>query len=296
MADLPFDASIIQGSVSPYTFRMYRRDFNAYVAFAGDNILDSGTFARWREYMTSKTRYSPKTINRMLTAVRTVMREAATLKLITKELYGEFTFIRSVKERSLKDRFRPNNRTKISPENMRKLCDSPNTNTLMGLRDRALMLTMASSGARINEVVTLTLDHIGKDERGNYYIMVNGKIDVEWRRALLSPEAYDAVMLWLEKRGVDSEYVFTSSAGRGGGRITANQLSKVSAWRVVRKYADALGIKHVKPHDFRRFLATQLVKSNPRQAQLALGHTSIASTYKYYVLDELDGSIVDNLF
>lgn len=295
MTDLPFDASIIQGVVSPYTFRMYKRDWNAYVAFAGGGALDSGMFARWREYMTNKTRYSPKTINRMLTAVRTVLREAATLKLITKELYGEFTFIRSVKERALKDRFRANNRTRITPENMRKLCDSPDTNTLMGLRDRALMLAMASSGARINEIVTLTLDHIGKDDRG-CYIMVNGKIDTEWRRALLSPEAYDAIVLWLEKRGVDSEYVFTSSAGRGGGRITSNQLSKVSAWRLVRKYADRLGIKHVKPHDFRRFLATQLVKQNPRQAQLALGHTSIASTYKYYVLDELDGSIVDNLF
>lgn len=295
MTNPKFDASIIEGSVSPRSFKMYKRDWNAYAAFAGDGVLDSATFARWREYMTTKTTYSPRTINRMLTAVRTVMREAASRKLITKELYGEFTFIRSVKERSLKGRMREHNRTRITPENMRRLCDAPHKRTLLGMRDRALLLTMASSGARITEVVTLTVDHVGCED-GNCYIMVNGKIDVTWRRAPLSREAYDAVMLWLGARGVESEYVFTAFAGKGSTRVTARCMTAVSGWRVVKKYSDRIGLEHIKPHDFRRFVATQLVKKNPRQAQLALGHTSISSTYQYYVLDELEHGVTDGLF
>lgn len=290
-----FDASIIAGSVSARSFKMYKRDWDAYATFAGADYLDSAAFARWREYMTTKTKYSPKTINRMLTAVRTVMREAASRKLITKELYSEFTFIRSVKERSMKGRLRQNNRTKITPENMRRLCNSPDKYSLLGIRDNALLLTMASSGARITEVITLTVDHIGAED-GKYHIMVNGKIDVNWRRAPLSKEAYDAIMKWLEVRGVDSEYVFTAFSGRGSTRVTPRGMTTVSGWRVVHKYAERVGLEHIKPHDFRRFVATQLVKKNPRQAQLALGHTSIASTYQYYVLDELEQGVTDDLF
>jgi integrase/recombinase XerD len=295
MADPKFDASIVQGSVSPRSFHMYNRDWNAYVTFAGDDALDSSAFARWREYMARKTTYSPSTINRMLTAVRTVMREAAAQKLITKELYGEFTFIRSVSERSLKGRKREHNRTKIAPEDMRRLCNAPHARTLLGIRDHALLLTMASSGARITEVATLTVDRVGCD-KGGCYIMVNGKIDVEWRRAPLSKEAYEVIMRWLQLRGIESEYVFTSFEGRGGNRVSARCMSAVSGWRVVKKYADQIGLDHIKPHDFRRFVATQLVKTNPRQAQLALGHKNIASTYRYYVLDELENGVTDDLF
>lgn len=289
------DADILQGSVAERSFKMYKRDWAAYVAFAGDDALNSATFARYREHMASKTKYSPKTINRMLTAVRTVMREAATRKLITKELYGEFQFVRSVKERTLKGRLRAHNRTRIEPEDMRRLCDAPDKNTLPGVRDRALLLTLASSGARITEVMTLTVDHVLHDN-GNYYVMVNGKVDVDWRRAPLSEEAHKAIMLWLEKRGTDSEYVFTSFEGRGDSRVTARATSIVSGWRIVRKYAEKIGLEHIKPHDFRRFVATQLCKRSPRQAQLALGHTNISSTYRYYVLDELEHGVTDGMF
>jgi integrase len=95
---------------------------------------------------------------------------------------------------------------------------------------------------------------------------------------------------------VISEYVFTSFAGRGNSRTTEHHMSVVSGWRAVRRYAEKLGLEHIKPHDFRRFVATQLCKRSPRQAQLALGHTNIASTYRYYVLDELENGVTEGLF
>lgn len=295
MAGAKVTADIIAGSVSERTFKMYKRDFGVYAKFAGDDLLDSAAFSRWREHMATQTTYSPKTINRMLTSVRSVMREAAARKMITKELYSEFLFIRSVKERSMKSRLKLNNRTRIVPDDMRRLCNAPDKISLLGIRDRALLLTLASSGARITEVITLTRDHVGCDS-GSCYIMVNGKIDTVWRRAPLSKEAYEVMSRWLVLRGVDSEYVFTAFAGRGSTRATTRRMTSVSGWRVVKKYADQIGLEHIKPHDFRRFVATQLVKKNPRQAQLALGHTSIASTYQYYVLDELENGVTDDLF
>jgi integrase len=52
----------------------------------------------------------------------------------------------------------------------------------------------------------------------------------------------------------------------------------------------------VKPHDFRRFVGTQLAAKDIRKAQLALGHKSIEVTARHYVLDELKVGLTDNLY
>ena len=53
---------------------------------------------------------------------------------------------------------------------------------------------------------------------------------------------------------------------------------------------------HIKPHDFRRFVGTQLAKSDIRKAQKALGHKRIDTTARHYVLDELEPGLTDNLY
>jgi integrase len=70
----------------------------------------------------------------------------------------------------------------------------------------------------------------------------------------------------------------------------------VSIWRIVKGYADQCGIEHIKPHDFRRYVGTQLAKKNPRVAQKALGHKNINTTMDNYVLDELEVGVTDNLY
>ena len=58
-------------------------------------------------------------------------------------------------------------------------------------------------------------------------------------------------------------------------------------WKIVQKYANLCDLSHVKPHDFRRFVGTQLAASDFRKAQKALGHKSIETTARHYVLDTL---------
>jgi hypothetical protein len=65
-------------------------------------------------------------------------------------------------------------------------------------------------------------------------------------------------------------------------------MSAVAVWRVVRKYADDAGLTDVKPHDFRRFVGTQLARTNLRMAQKALGHKRLETTARHYILDELE--------
>jgi integrase/recombinase XerD len=69
-----------------------------------------------------------------------------------------------------------------------------------------------------------------------------------------------------------------------------------AAWRAVQRYAQHVGLAHVKPHDFRRFVGTELARRDIRLAQKALGHKRIETTARHYVLDELAGGLTDHLY
>ncbi len=79
-------------------------------------------------------------------------------------------------------------------------------------------------------------------------------------------------------------------------RHDAAPLSTVNVWCTVQGYADQVGLSHIKPHDFRRFVGTQLAKRDSRAAQKALGHTRIDTTAQHYVLDELEEGLTDDVY
>jgi integrase len=177
---------------------------------------------------------------------------------------------------------------------MRRLCAAPDPQTLRGRRDRALLATLASSGCRVSEVVTLTAGQVTA-RTGRFVLQVLGKNQTAPREAPLSQEAYMLLEAWLARRPLESAYLFTSFAGRGP-RATAKPMSPTAVWQAVQHYAAVVGLQHVKPHDFRRFVGTELAKRDIRQAQKALGHARIETTAKHYVLDELEVGLTDGLY
>ena len=191
---VPFDASILAGQLAPSSIAMYKRDFEAYLRFAGtsDAALDAHTLARWRTELSANSAMSPNTINRMVSAVKRLMQEAANQGYTTHENAQAFDQVRGVKVSALKERTKQTARTKISPDAMRVLVAMPNTATLVGLRDVALLHTLASSGLCVSELASLTQAQIVKQD-GGYLLRVRGKNDVEYRDAHLSATAYDAI-------------------------------------------------------------------------------------------------------
>ncbi len=81
-----------------------------------------------------------------------------------------------------------------------------------------------------------------------------------------------------------------SSTGYEGAWVTVN------VWCTVQGYADQIGLSHIKPHDFRRFVGTQLAKRDICKAQKALGHKRIDTTAQHYVLDELEEGLTHDLY
>lgn len=299
---LPFDTTILAGRVAPSSIDMYTRDFLAYLDYAGtpDAALQASTLDRWITHLVLSTTMSPNTINRMVSAVKKIMRVAAKQDSITHEQAEAFKHIDGVKVGSLKDRLRIRNRVRISPEIMRQLIDSIDTSTLVGLRNKALFLTLASSGLRIKELSRLTQPQIIPD--GTNYLLhmyaEEGKNQSEDRDAHISPEAVTAIRAWLAARPVQSLYIFTGFEGRSKNlaqRAKSTPITPQGAWQIVKDIAEPF-VPDVKPHDFRRFVGTQLIeKKGLTHAQKALGHKDISTTTKYD-LSKIEAGATNDLF
>lgn len=293
---LTFDTAILAGSIAPSSMKMYARDFRDYLTYADtpEMAVQASTLARWRTHLATNTELSPNTINRMMSAVKRLMDEAETQGYVVKGTAEDFKRVHGVKVEALKYRQKVNARVRISPEDMRIMCSLPDLLTFTGMRDSALLHTFASSGLRIDELATLKQGQVQATSAG-YQVSIMGKNDKEYRLAPLSPEAYTAIQSWLKVRQAISEYIFTGYDGKGMHAKTS-PLTSVSIWRLVRSYAVQCGLQNIKPHDFRRFVGTQLAKTNPRAAQKALGHKKISTTFDNYVLDDLEVGLTDNLY
>ena len=174
------DANLLAGQCAPSTIAMYQRDAAAYLAWCkAESVapVDSTSLARWRAHLATDTAMSPNTINRMLSAVKRIMREGAAQGLTTQERAESFRHVAGVRKVAMKERTRPHNRVRITPADMRRMCDAPDTTTPVGLRDAALLATLASTGARIASIAGLTVGQISKQGRG-YVVSIMGKNEI----------------------------------------------------------------------------------------------------------------------
>lgn len=295
--DLGGVVDALAGRLSPSTVEQYREAWAMYAAWAGGQGLavgDAETLRAWRDYMVRETRLSPNTVNIRLAAVKRVVLEGARRGVVDLALADRFRLVEGVRLRAMRDRLKADARTLISPADMRLICEAPDPATLPGLRDQALLFTLASTGCRIAEVLGVRERDIKRRGR-RWVVMVTGKTDVVPRAAPLTAEAKAKVDAWLAARGPVSEYVFTGFQGRSLQPL-ATPLRPKSAWEAVKDAADRAGVDGVSTHDYRRFVATRLTRQGDiRKAQKVLGHADIASTARYD-LSELEGDETEGLF
>ncbi len=178
---------------------------------------------------------------------------------------------------------------------MRAWIDSIDTRTLIGKRNKALFTTLALSGLRVYELAMLTQQQIVKRENGYllHLYAEESKNQEEDREANISVEEVRAIEAWLAARPFQAEHIFTAFGGRGE-RLLRKPITTRSAWHVVKEVTERQGLENIKPHDFRRFVGTQLAKGDIRKAQKALGHKRIDTTVKYD-LSEIDVGATDHL-
>lgn len=172
--------------------------------------------------------------------------------------------------------------TFLTDDEIKRLFDQPDLKEVGGLRDRAILELLYSSGLRVSELVGLNKDHVNLTR---LEFMVRGKGQKD-RPIFISPEAAEWVARYLEAREDTSPALFTRI---GGHKQTDNsgdflRLTARSVQRMVARYALLAGItKHVSPHTLRHSFATDLLMNGAdlRSVQAMLGHSNIATTQIY---------------
>jgi site-specific recombinase XerD len=172
--------------------------------------------------------------------------------------------------------------TFLSDDEMERLLDQPDTNTIPGMRDRAILELLYSSGLRVSELVGLNKEHVNLKRRE---FMVRGKGQKD-RPIFISQEAADWIEDYLDAREDNSPALFARVGGFKKADTSGNhlRLTARSIQRMVARYALLAGItKHVSPHTLRHSFATDLLMNGAdlRSVQAMLGHSNIATTQIY---------------
>lgn len=284
--------TFLPAKVSASTIVTYRKHFAEYCEYArkvGCDPLDHVTFVGWRSSLLNET-YAASTINIRLSAVRTVIAAAAEAGYIPIDRAAAFEAIKQIPPKVRKEYARPHNRTRITPAQVRAICEAPKLDRPEHYMHRALLLTLASFGGRITEVVTLRTNDIEVTAQG-VVVWIGGKhkaADEQTPRAL-GREAHEAINEWLTLRGYETAYIFTSRQGH-------DPITRYHGWRLAKEYAKLVGIEHVKPHDFRRFVGTTLGQRSPKKAQVQLAHKRAETTLDNYVYDMSVAGETEDLF
>ena len=148
-----------------------------------------------------------------------------------------------------------------------------------GLRDRALLELLYSTGARISEAVGIDVDDLDTSSRT---VLLRGKGGKQ-RIVPVGRPALAAVDAWLV-RGRPA--LAARSHGTPALLLNARgqRLSRQSAWHVLRGAAEVAGVRtEVSPHTLRHCFATHLLSggADVRVVQELLGHASVATTQVY---------------
>lgn len=220
-----------------------------------------------------KQRFAPATANKMLCALRRVLKEALRLDLIAPVDYAKAVDIASVKA-TRKLRGRALSSAEIAA--LMKVClEDP---TPVGSRDAALMAILRAAGLRRAEAVNLDLKDL--DVNTGALEIRNGKGKKD-RTVYLSRAALAVVQDWLAiRRKKPGPLLYPI---RRGGHLETHRMSAQAVLLIVQKRAEMAGVENFSPHDFRRTFCSNLLDAGVDivTVQNLAGHASPVTTSKY---------------
>ena len=173
-------------------------------------------------------------------------------------------------------------------DEVQRLLEQIDLGSESGLRDRAIIELLFSSGLRVSELVNLNRDHVNTKRRE---FMVRGKGQKD-RPVFIGEASALRVEDYLAARLDNLPPLFLSYSRNNLSSTTGDyrRLTARSIQRLITKYARLAGItKHVSPHTMRHSFATDLLMNGAdiRSVQSMLGHSSISTTQVYtHVTDQ----------
>jgi site-specific recombinase XerD len=269
----------IEQNRSQKTIQNYDHYLTRLVDFAGDikvTDIDAEMIRKWRLWLNrlgtnTSDELGKTTQNYHLIALRSFLKFCA--KRDIPALSADKVELARTKRKQV---------TFLNEEELARMFKVPDVGSITGLRDRAILELLFSSGLRVSELVGLDRDHINLKRRE---FMVRGKGQKD-RPIFISEDAAMWVQRYLDKRQDTTRPLFARYSGTKQVDRSGNfhRLTARSVQRIVAKCALMAGItKHVSPHTLRHSFATDLLMNGAdlRSVQAMLGHSNIATTQIY---------------
>ncbi len=172
----------------------------------------------------------------------------------------------------------------ISVDQVERLLSAPDQNDVLGVRDRAMLETLYSTGIRVSELVGLEVSDV---DLAGEAVKVRGKGKKE-RIAPLGSHALGAITRYMEMLRADPRFSGAWAEGRAHPPLFVNKhggrLSSRSVRRKLDKYLKQVGLDpSISPHTLRHSFATHLLDNGAdlRSVQELLGHQSLSTTQVY---------------
>jgi len=296
---------------SPYTARCYGADLRQFVEFLiGEHKIPLSADAEKRSVAARLTgapaldgtltkvicEATPETIRAFLEHLGTHDYSGATMarKIATLRSFFKWGFKRTLTTSNPMTSIRTPKQGKrlpkaISVEQVERLLATPSERDVLGLRDRAMLETLYSTGIRVSELVALNVGDL--DESGEA-MRVRGKGKKE-RLVPLGTHALAAVRVYAQRVRTDVRYarLWADPAAGGLGPDRAlfinkhgARLSTRSVRRKLDKYLRTTGLDpSISPHTLRHSFATHMLENGAdlRTVQEVLGHQSLSTTQVY---------------
>lgn len=266
----------VERNASPHTILNYTIDLDVFKTFLGERdigTVDHLTLRRFLAELRAKN-YAKRTVARKLASLRSFFR------FLYREGHIKTNPITAISTPKL-DKTLP---VFLDVAKVERLLQSPPADDVTGLRDRALLETLYSTGIRVSELVGLDTDDV---DFISGVVKVMGKGSKE-RIVPIGEPALNAMRSYIDRRGEekvrDRDAVFLNSRGA--------RLSDRQVRRVVDKYIRSCSIvEKVSPHSLRHSFATHMLDrgADLRSVQELLGHMNLSTTqiYTHVTMDRL---------
>ncbi len=273
----------VEKNASPHTCRCYRRDLEAFDDFlknsgiqltpGGDVEIEKVDRITIRKYLSFLHRKNKKS---------SIARKISSLRSFFKYLVREQLIPSNPAKTVSTPKVEKTLPTTLTVDEAFRLVESPQSRSEKssgraeerGLRDRAILELLYSSGLRVSELVGLNSNQLDLD-LGIVRVIGKGRKE---RIVPVGVKAIDALKAYVEERGTlkGDEPIFINASG---GRLTAR-----SVGRLIKKYTRHSSIfRRVSPHSLRHTFATHLLDAGAdiREIQEMLGHSSLSTTQRY---------------